>query len=50
MSAYQPPSNSAWEPIVSSMIAGLAIGVPGIYFLIKGTQKPRNNHMMNVFS
>ena len=50
MSGYNPPTNSAWEPVVSSTIAALAIGVPGIYALTYGTTKPRKNHMMNVFS
>ena len=50
MSGYIEPKNSAWEPVVSSIIAAFAIGVPGIVALTYGTMKPRKNHMMNVFS
>ena len=35
--SYTPPGNGAWEPIVSSTIAALAIGIPGIIALTYGT-------------
>ena len=50
MSGYIEPTNSAWEPIASSALAGLAIGVPGLIALTYGTQKPRKHHYVNVFS
>ena len=49
MSEYIEPPNSAWEPIVSSIIGALVISVPGFIALTYGTRKPRHNHMMNVF-
>ena len=39
-----------WEPLLSSCIVSITIGVTGMIILCKGTQRPRKMHMMNVFN
>jgi len=39
-----------WEPLVSSCIVSISIGVTGMVLLCKGTVKSRKVHAMNVFN
>lgn len=39
-----------WERLLAAIIVSAGVGLPTFFILFKGTQKPRKNHLMNVFS
>lgn len=43
-------TNSYWEPLLSSILVSIIIGVTGCIILYKGTLRTRKTHLMNVFN